>query len=148
MWDRDFMARQFGKSWYRIEAKNRRFCRECATIVPRLLRLQPVDKLRIADSNVIVLIRTNPRDLCQECTKLREEFGNLEPHFEVVRNPFQKGGYIAQMSLPGIAVSEEIPIEKLNDDDDREDMGLFWSLVRKKLTRRLRDLNAQYSKIA
>jgi len=142
------MAKMFGKSWYRIEAKIRQLCHDCATIVPRFPNIDPVDNLNLSTTTVIVLISITSGNVCGEQPQLRDRTASLEPHFEVVRNPFQKGGYIAQMSLPGIAVSEEIPNDKMNEDDDRDDMGLFWANIRKKLLRRLREVIEPSFKIA
>jgi hypothetical protein len=74
------------------------------------------------------------RNLCESLGLKNLE---TEPQLEVVRNPFSKNAYIAILLRNGLAVFEEIPNEITESDDDRVDLSIFWSQVRKRLARRL-----------
>lgn len=145
MWDRDFMARQFGKSWYRIEAKNTPGNHICATIVPRLCHAKPVENLRNRLSDRIlnsdhVWIR---KDICERYLIIVKAHAlESEPLLEVTKDPRDGSAYIARLTslTHPISVFETVP--KVVFDDDSMDHSVYWFGCRKRLKVKLRKLES------
>ena len=140
------MAKMFGKSWYRIVWQKRLIFALCSLFCSHGIFSWAVDKsefltaqtLKLSTGSFIVQNSSNAswyRDPCENLD-LKTEVSTSEPHFEVAPNPFDKGGYIARLSLPGISVFEELPTHIMNVDTD-PDLSLFWPGVRKRLSQRL-----------